>query len=119
MNKNELKNAIEDIYDDFKIYRTRYYTNKSDSTKFAVILLLLPHILGIVIGCAFARLFNLKFVGYIISCAIFALLVGIHKSTYDDKISLKYAIIKNIVLISIEIISASIYVMIYGFMDRI
>ncbi len=165
MNKNELKddikNALEDLKDDYKTYESRYeslqdiQSNKIDLPKstlitgtndyskrsymkpkkdslekyfsknelekmgipkrsyqtngenaflgYALFKMLFPHIAGAVIGCAFARMFNSGLIGYVIMGVIFAFLVGVHKSTYDDQITLKYAVIKNIVLILIEI----------------
>lgn len=165
MNKNELKddikNALDDLYDDYTTYAQRYEdfqdinSNKTDLPKslimtqicnyperlhpetkkareraslekhfskdvvdkldipkrsepkkylsgFAIWKVLFPQIAGFVIGCAFARMFNFGFIGYMIMGVIFAFLVGVHKSTYNDKISLKYAVIKNIVLMLIE-----------------
>ncbi|MDE6665992.1 MAG: hypothetical protein K2K14_07420 [Ruminococcus sp.] len=84
---------------------------------YALFKIVFPQIAGFIIGCAFARMFNFAFVGYVIMGIIFAFLVGIHKSTYDDKIALKYAVIKNIVLMVIEIalilLCAGIYGIIY------
>ncbi len=173
MNKNELKgdikNALEDIKDDYRLYASRGYediqdiNNKIDLPKnlmmtelwhysehseikrtspekyfsktelekmgiptqsrnaskgnadgYALFKLLFPHIAGFVIGCAFARMFNFAFVGYVIMGIIFAFLVGVHKSTYNDKIALKYAVIKNIVLMIIEIALILLCVGIYG-----
>ena len=157
MNKNELKddikNAVQDLKDDYTTYAQRqesfqdinsnkaelpkslmmtelwHYSEHSDSeTKrtslekhfpksvvdeldiperseskrylsgFAIWKVLFPQIVGFIIGCAFARMFDFEFVGYMITGIIFAFLVGVHKSTYNDKIALKYAVIKNIVL---------------------
>ncbi len=118
MNKNELKddikNAVEDIHDDFDIYRTRDYTDREASPEYAVMRIVLPQIFGIIIGCAIARMFNFAFIGYLITGIIFAFLVGVHKSTYNDKISLKYAVIKNIVLILIEFALVLLIAGIYG-----
>lgn len=119
MNKNELKddikNAVEDIRDDFDIYRTRDYTNREATPEeYAVMRIVLPQIFGIIIGCAVARFFHFGLAGYIITGVIFAFLVGLHKSTYNDKISLKYAVIKNIVLILIEFVSVMLFAGIYG-----
>ncbi|MDE6101537.1 MAG: hypothetical protein K2F73_00960 [Ruminococcus sp.] len=81
---------------------------------FALFKVLFPQIAGFIIGCAFARMFNFVFVGYVIMGVIFAFLVGVHKSTYNDKIALKYAVIKNIVLMLIEIALILLCVGIYG-----
>ncbi|MDE5584260.1 MAG: hypothetical protein K2J08_11235 [Ruminococcus sp.] len=180
MNKNELKddikNALEDLKDDYTIYaqrcedlqeiennkldipkslmmtqmynfpeRLHYETRKAreraslekhfpksvideldipkDSkpknylSGFALFKVLFPHIAGFIVGCAFARMFNFASVGYVIMGIIFAFIVGVHKSTYDDKIALKYAVIKNIVLMLVEIalilLCAGIYGIIY------
>lgn len=81
---------------------------------FAGFKILFPQIAGFVIGCAVARFFHFGLAGYIIMGIIFAFLVGVHKSTYDDKISLKYAVIKNIVLILIEFVLVMLFAGIYG-----
>lgn len=110
MDKNELKddikNAIEDIWDDYKSYQQKYkfetngaYQRPSAPKDYAGMKLNFPHAVGLVIGCAMARLFRLNIIGYILSMLFFAFLVGVHKSTYNDKISLKYAVIKNIILL--------------------
>ena len=83
MNKNELKddikNAVEDIHDDFNIYSTRDYTDREASPEeYAIMRIVLPHIFGIIIGCAVARMFEFVFIGYIITGIIFAFLVGVH-----------------------------------------
>ena len=170
MNKNKLKddikNALTDLKDDFTTYSERYEdindikSNRIDlptsslltdtnisskdkkdslekhfsktelekmgiqkrSTKshdrkalgYAVFKMLFPHIAGFVIGCAFARLLTFGFIGYVIMGIIFAFLVGLHKSTYNDQISLKYAVIKNIVLMLIEIAIILLIAGIYG-----
>lgn len=119
MNKNELKdnikNAVEDIHDDFNIYSTRDYTDREASPEeYAIMRIVLPHIFGIIIGCAVARMFEFVFIGYIITGIIFAFLVGVHKSTYSDKITLKYAVIKNIVLMFIEIALILLCFIFYG-----
>ncbi|MDE6671386.1 MAG: hypothetical protein K2K16_04235 [Ruminococcus sp.] len=174
MNKNELKddikNALTDLKDDYRLYASRGYeeiqdinNNKMDLPKnlmmtelcrysehsemkrtspekyfsktelekmgiptqahneskgnaggYALFKLLFPHIAGFVIGCAVARFMTLGFVGYMIMGIIFAFLVGVHKSTYNDRISLKYAVIKNIVLMLIEIAVILLFAGIYG-----
>lgn len=180
MNKNELKddikNALEDLRDDYTTYAQRceelqdINNNKADLPKslimtqicnyperlrpetkkareraslekhfpksvvdeldipersepkgylsgFAGFKIIFPQIAGFVIGCAVARICTFGFVGYMIMGVIFAFLVGVHKSTYDDKITLRYAVIKNIVLILIEfaliLLIAGIYGIIY------
>lgn len=119
MNKNELKddikNAVEDIRDDFDIYRTRDYTDREATPEeYAVMRIVLPQIFGIIIGCAVSRFFHFGLAGYIIMSVIFAFLVGVHKSTYNDKITIKYAVIKNIVLILIEFALVLLIAGIYG-----
>ncbi|MDE6425215.1 MAG: hypothetical protein K2K89_03635 [Ruminococcus sp.] len=171
MNKNELKddikNALTDLKDDYKLYASRGYEeiqdinnnkidlpksslltgmntspkNKKDSlekyfsktelekmgiptrsrtsssenaTGYAVFKMLFPQIAGFVIGCAFARILTFGFIGYVIMGIIFAFLVGVHKSTYNDQISLKYAVIKNIVFMLIEFALILLFAGIYG-----
>lgn len=172
MNKNELKddikNALTDLKDDYRLYASRGYedlndinNNKMDVPKnlmmtelcrysehsemkrtspekyfsgtelekigipkrsyntenafrYALFKMIFPQIAGFVIGCAVARFMTLGFVGYMIMGIIFAFLVGVHKSTYNDQISLKYAVIKNIVLMLIEIAVILLIAGIYG-----
>ena len=89
-------------------------TSSENATGYAVFKMLFPHIAGFVIGCAVARILTLGFTGYVITGIIFAFLVGVHKSTYNDQISLKYAVIKNIVLILIEFALILLFAGIYG-----
>lgn len=94
-----------------------YYGQKNDRSYisgFAGFQVIFPHIAGIIIGCAFARMFNFAFIGYVIMGIICAFLVGVHKSTYSDKIALKYAVIKNIVLMVIEIILCLLFFVVGG-----
>lgn len=160
--KNDIKNALGDLKDDYTAYATRYddLNDKIDTPEsimmtelwhysahsehenslekhfsreelekmgihsrkasneyadgYALFKVIFPQIAGFVIGCAVARLFNTGFIGYIIFGVIFAFLVGVHKSTYNDKISLKYAIIKNIVLMLVEIALILLFAGIYG-----
>ena len=174
MDKNELKddikNALNGLKDDYKLYATRGYeeiqdinNNKIDTPKnfmmtelcrysehsemkrtspekyfskielekmgipersdkansrnasgYAVFKMLFPQIAGFAIGCAFARICTFGFIGYMIFGVIFAFLVGVHKSTYNDKISLKYAVIKNIVFMLIEFALILLFAGIYG-----
>ncbi|MCM1506244.1 MAG: hypothetical protein NC177_03785 [Ruminococcus flavefaciens] len=170
--KNDIKNALEDLKDDYTNYAQKYddfqdiNSNKADLPKnlmmtelwhysahsdseykrasedslekhfskdelekmgihsrkasseyadgYALFKVLFPHIAGFVIGCAVARICTFGFAGYMIFGVIFAFLVGVHKSTYDDQITLKYAVIKNIVLIVIEIVIILLFAGIYG-----
>lgn len=174
MDKNELKddikNALNDIKDDYRLYASRGYeniqdinNNKIDTPKnimmtelwqysknaetkkiplekyfsktelekmgipiqpsnagkgnagdYALFKLLFPQIAGFVIGCAVARICTFGFIGYMIFGIIFAFLVGVHKSTYSDKISFRYAVIKNIVLMIAEIAVILLIAGIYG-----
>ncbi|MDE6539836.1 MAG: hypothetical protein K2K66_06565 [Ruminococcus sp.] len=174
MDKNELKddikNALNDLKDDYRLYASRGYediqdinNNKIDLPKnlmmtelwhysehseikrtspekyfsrtelekmgipvhshktssknadgYAIFKMLFPQIAGFAIGCAFARILTFGFIGYVIMGVIFAFLVGVHKSTYNDQISLKYAVIKNIVFMLIEIMLVLLFAGIYG-----
>ena len=144
MNKNKLKddikNALTDLKDDYRLYESRYDDfseknspekyfsgtelekigipkrsyNTENAFRYAMFKMIFPQISGFVIGCAVARFMTLGFIGYMIMGIIFAFLVGVHKSTYNDRISLKYAVIKNIVLMLIEIAVILLFAGIYG-----
>jgi len=120
---SEIKRASEDSLEKYfsktelekiGIPKRSYKANSRNADGYALFKVLFPQIAGFVIGCAVARICTFGFVGYMIMGIIFAFLVGVHKSTYDDQITLKYAVIKNIVLILIEIALILLIAGIYG-----
>ncbi|MDD6097435.1 MAG: hypothetical protein PUB66_01700 [Oscillospiraceae bacterium] len=60
--------------------------------------ILLPQLIGWIVGFAFARLLGLGMTGYIILGLIFALGIGTFKNVEYDRISLKYAVLRNIII---------------------
>lgn len=65
--------------------------------------MLSSNILGIVLGLAFARLFNSGTFGYIFFGIVFSFLTGLWKSYEFDNIALKYAVAKNAIISGIMI----------------
>lgn len=109
--KDLVKNSLEDIeqdIDEFKMdceserkKNPPSFTNNSTPKDQAWFHLFIPHLLGIVLGLAVARLFHCGFVGYIFFGIVFAFLAGVWKSYELDNIAFKNAVIKNALLMSI------------------
>lgn len=78
-----------------------YIGNRSTPESVAWTNLFIPHLIGIFIGIAVARLFNSEPFGYAMFSIIFAFLAGTYKSHEFDKISWKYALIKNALLMCV------------------
>lgn len=78
-----------------------YIGNRSTPESVAWTNLFIPHLIGIFIGIAVARLFNSEPFGYAMFSIIFAFLAGTYKSHEFDKISWKYAFIKNALLMCV------------------
>ena len=107
-----IKESKESISEDIDVYKSRsindrkenpvnYIGNRSTPESVAWTNLFIPHIFGIFVGLAVARLFSVGAVGYVIFCIIFAFLIGTYKSHEFDKISWKYALIKNALLMCV------------------
>ena len=76
-------------------YRYRYDRRNGGIGGFVI---LVPQLIGWIVGFAFARLLGLGMAGYIILGLIFALGIGTFKSVEYDRIGLKYAILRNIII---------------------
>lgn len=63
--------------------------------------IVIPHILGIIVGCAVARMFSLNAEAYIHFSILFVFIGGVYKSCSFDKMSLKKGIIKNALIMLI------------------
>lgn len=120
-----IKVSIESISEDIDVYKSRsvedrkenpanYIGNRSTPESVAWTKLFIPHLIGIFIGLAVARLFSAGAVGYVIFAVIFAFLTGTYKSHEFDKISWKYAIIKNALLMSICLAILVIWLIIFN-----
>lgn len=121
--RDDIKESIDSINEDVEIETWR---NKKQPEKYAGFgnrgtpegdawfKMMIPHLIGFGIGLAVARLFSCKFVGYIIFGLIFAYLTGVYKSHTSDRISWKYAFIKN-ALLSLRWILIAVLALILGF----
>ncbi len=81
--------------------------------------IILPHILGVLTGCAIARLFGSGINGYYVLGLIFALAAGVYKSCKYDNMSFKHSLIKNIIIIIIPLIPLLTFSLIIELMFRI
>jgi len=100
---------IKDIFDDIRIADDRnekarkeagsfdigYHDKRSFAGIFSVVY---PQLIGFVVGMAFSRLFGIVGAGYLVFGSIGALAIGTYKSVSFDKISLKPAFIRNIII---------------------
>jgi len=109
--KDLVKNGLDDINQDFEESRmdymedrrknpANYIGNRGTPESSAWTKMFIPHMLGMVLGFAVARLFHTGFAGYAVFGFIFAFLAGVWKSYEHDRITLKYAIVKNILLMA-------------------
>jgi len=109
--KDLVKNGLDDIHQDFEEIEmdymedrrknpANYIGNRSTPEGSAWAKIFVPHMLGMVLGFAFARLFETGFAGYAVFGFIFAFLTGVWKSHEYDKIAWKYAVVKNILLMA-------------------
>lgn len=85
----------EEYLKDTGQYIPKYGRRRGGIGGFAV---LVPQLIGWVVGFAFARLFSSGTAGYIIFGLLGALAIGTFKSVEYDKIGLKYAIVRNIII---------------------
>lgn len=90
----DIENINEDQKENGALFGRRSY--RRDASGFYV--LLIPQLIGVVIGLAFARLFGMGAAGYFILALLFALAVGTFKSYEFDKIALRPAIIRNVII---------------------
>lgn len=108
----KITEIIKDIFDDIDAtdkkhedflresgtFRPRYRARRDN---FGFFVIILPNLIGFAVGLAFARLFELSGSGYIVLGAICALAAGTYKSVSFDKISLKPALIRNVIIIGL------------------
>jgi hypothetical protein len=120
---DDVKEALKDIIYEFDDYMAQdEYDRRHDPGKYigsrstpgsnAWMKILVPHMLGMFVGCAFARLFCLPPLGYIIMAVLFAFLTGTVKSNCIDNISMKYALIRNAVILFVFILIIGILALI-------
>ncbi len=110
-----IKDIFKDILKDKEIYRRREedfsdFQEKKDFLKqyhplgykkgrnTGIFPLILPQILGIILGLALARLFRCGFSGYVILGILCSLVLGTWKNYEYDRMMLKYAILRNIII---------------------
>lgn len=107
--KDLIKNAFDDINQEIEDYvidekndkksdPAKYIGDKGSPEVRAGIKMSSSNILGIVLGLAFARLFNSGAFGYIFLGTAFSFLTGVWKSYEFDNIRLKNAIVKNAII---------------------
>lgn len=101
--KQEINNYVIDEENDKKSDPAKYIGVKGSPEVRAGIKMSLSNILGIVLGLAFARLFNSGTFGYIFFGTAFSFLMGLWKSYEFDNIALKYAVAKNAIISGIMI----------------
>lgn len=57
-----------------------------------------PQLVGAVLGLSVARVFKPGAVGYLVCAVLFGVIVGTYKSVSFDKIALKHALIRNVII---------------------
>ncbi|MBQ8961771.1 MAG: hypothetical protein IJ071_11260 [Ruminococcus sp.] len=98
---------IKDIFDDVDATDQRYEDSLKDSGRYVpsyrrrrgspgIWLLFLPQILGFVLGLAIAKMIG---GGYLVFGVLAAFGVGTYKSVSFDKITLKYALLRNAIIL--------------------
>lgn len=75
-------------------YHKRFRGTSAD----AWLLMIMPHILGFVIGFALTKLIGLEGLSFIVIGGICAFIAGTYKSVAFDKISFAPAVVRNIIL---------------------
>lgn len=124
-----IKNAKEDISDDINIRVQRgeedrlenpakYIGNRGNPYTAAWTALMIPHLIGGIVGCAVARLFHCGLIGYVIFAVAAAFLMGTYKSHEFDKIAWKYALIKNALLMCVWLAVFAGFLIILHFDNR-
>lgn len=88
----------EDFLRDTGVPFYKYRARRSSAGLWAV---LLPNIVGFVLGLAVTRLLGFNGIAYIIIGAVFAFAVGTFKSVEFDKISLKPALVRNAIIMAL------------------
>lgn len=106
MKKSELKETVKDIFDDMNTAESRHedflrdvgdpfprYRARRSNVGFWAILV--PNIIGFVVGLAITRFLGLHGAAYIVIGAICAFAAGTYKSVAFDKIALRFALVRN------------------------
>ena len=107
MGKTKILEIIKDIFDDVETTDQRYEDSLRENGTFmpsyrrrrnspGLWLLFLPQFLGFILGLAIAKMIG---GGYLIFGLIAAFCVGTYKSVSFDKISLKYALMRNVIIL--------------------
>ena len=111
-----IKEIISDIFSDLDTIDGRLEENRHEAGRLprydrygrrgsnAFLYMLIPHILGFVVGLAVARLFSLGTAGFLLIGSICALAGGIYKSVSFDRISLKPAIARNVIILAAAVV---------------
>lgn len=105
----KISEIIKDIFNDIDTVDKRHESDLRESGSFrphyrarkdnlGMFVILLPQLIGFVVGLAFARLFELPGGGYLVLGAICAFAAGTYKSVSFDKISLKPALVRNAII---------------------
>jgi hypothetical protein len=108
MNIKKLMEIINDISEDMEESEER----RGPSGMYVV---LFPQVICWVLGFAFAHLFSLGTLGYVILGYIFSITIGTYKNVEYDKIAFKYAVIRNL-LMSFIFFFGIIFGMLFGAM---
>ncbi len=134
---NNFKNLIKDVLDEINqeieekkwnciieqnmspLDYVFFASRKKNPSAFAVKELFAPNFWGMILGFATARLFHMDFGGYIFFGIVFAFLEGILKSCLLDDKALKYALVKNTLLVGIWVVIFALFFIIYALKDYI
>ena len=122
MKKSELKETINDIFDDMHTAESRHeeflrdagdpfprYRARRSNVGFWA--LLVPNIIGFVVGLAITRFLGLHGAAYVIIGAICAFAAGTYKSVAFDKIALKFALVRNALIMAALAVVCAIIVL--------
>lgn len=115
MKKSELKETINDMFDDMHTAESRhedflrdvgdpfprYRARRSNIGFWAM---LVPNIIGFVVGLAITRLLGLHGAAYIVIGAVCAFAAGTYKSVAFDKIALKFALVRNALVMGLIVV---------------
>ena len=106
----KIKEIIKDIFDD-TVHSADSYTDmyrdmgstpwdaRRNGFDIGFFVTMLPNILGFLLGLAITRMFGMGGAAYPVFGAIGAVGLGVLHSVYNQRIALKYAIIRHIIIV--------------------
>ena len=106
MDNFSFQDVFNEVIADIRYANTKYdeshpfgFFNFKHNAFFRGIIAFLPHMFGVLIGCAFAKMFGLGTAGFLILGLFFAFITGLIKYFVIDDIPIKRALVKDLIML--------------------